>query len=121
MDLLDSSTYTSTETSTLKSLHVQEVLDTRSQRYLPLSDAIAAGLFDEKKGSCPTGTCVLSLLCCGGMCTICCHLFVVLVHSCCHLFVMLVHVCCHLFVVLIHICCHPFIILVHVLYIVTNL
>ena len=50
VDLLDSSTYTSTETSTLKSLHVQEVLDTRSQRYLPLSDAIAAGLFDEKKG-----------------------------------------------------------------------
>ena len=50
-DLLDSATYTSTETKTLKNLHVQEVLDTRTQQYLPLGDAIKAGLFDDQKGA----------------------------------------------------------------------
>ena len=49
MELRDTTSY-SEKSSTLKSLSVQEVMDTRSRHFLSLTDAIASGIFDEKRG-----------------------------------------------------------------------
>ena len=43
-------TSTTVESSTLKHMDVKFVMDTRSRQMLPLTEAITAGIFDEKTG-----------------------------------------------------------------------